>query len=98
MKARLIMDRRIVLTPSAFAELVIWEVPAPVAGSQHRFKYRLALVADSACVVRFDNEAGKGDHTHAGETERPYRFTTVDGLIADFRTHVERWLDEHGNS
>lgn len=98
MNARPIMDRRIVLTPTAFAELVVWEVPEPLAGSNHRYKYRLALVGNGVCVLRFDNEAGKGDHIHVGGAERPYRFTDVDGLIADFRTHVGRWLDEHGNS
>ena len=98
MEARLIMDRRIVLIPTAFAELVVREAPAPVPGSRHRFKYRLTLVADGVCLVRFDNEAGEGDHARAGETERPYRFTNIDGLIVDFRAHVERWLHEHGNS
>lgn len=27
-------------------------------------KYSLARVADGACVLRYDNEAGKGDHRH----------------------------------
>jgi hypothetical protein len=49
---------------SAFAELVLWEVPKPVASSAHAFKYRLAYVVDGECVVRYDNEVGKGDHRH----------------------------------
>ena len=98
MKARPLVDRRVILTPRVFAELVIWEVPAPLAGSSHRLKYRLALVADGSCVVRYDNEAGKGDHLHVGDAETLYQFKDVDGLIADFQAHVRRWLDEHGNS
>jgi predicted transcriptional regulator len=37
----------------------------------------LALVADSTCVLRYDSEAGKGDHRHIGATEEGYNF--VDG-------------------
>jgi hypothetical protein len=36
--------------------------------------------------MRFDNEAGKGDHVHRGDTENAYAFTTVDQLLADFST------------
>ena len=95
MKARPLVDRRIVLTETVFAELVLWELPAPLAGSPHRFKYRLALVAGGACVLQYDNEAGKGDHLHDEGGERPYRFGGVDGLIADFMADARRWLDEH---
>ncbi|EGG79231.1 hypothetical protein SXCC_00087 [Gluconacetobacter sp. SXCC-1] len=35
-------------------EIVVWHVPVPVRGSAHRFKYRLAFVADGACVIRYD--------------------------------------------
>jgi len=41
-------------------------------------------------VLRYDNEAGKGDHRHAGKTERPYGFTTYDRLLADFWADVDR--------
>lgn len=98
MKARSLIDRRVILTPTVFAELVLWEVPTPIAGSSHGYKYRLALVAGGACVLRYDNEAGKGDHIHLGAEERPYRFQGIDRLLADFETDARRWLDEHGNS
>lgn len=98
MKARPIFDRRVILTESAFAELVLWEVPVPVPGSAHRYKYRMALVADGVCVLRYDNEAGKGDHIHQGDREMPYAFSDVDRLIADFMAHVRRWFDEQGNA
>ena len=77
-----------------FAEVVIWEVPRPVPDSSHRFKYRLALVAQGECVLRFDNEAGKGGHIHDAGIERAYEFTSIDGLIEDFWREVSRWTNE----
>jgi hypothetical protein len=90
MQAELLLDERHVLSETAFAELVVWRVPAPVRGSAHRFRYRLALVVKRECVLRYDNEAGKGDHRHAGKSERPYGFTTHDRLLADFWADVDR--------
>lgn len=87
-----------ILTPTAFAELVLWEVPVPVTGSAHAYRYRMALVIRGVCVLRYDNEAGKGDHVHRGAEEHPYRFQGIDRLVADFETDVRRWFDEHGNS
>jgi hypothetical protein len=98
MVSRLLFDRRIVLTPTAFVELVLWKVPTPVVGSGHGFKYRLALVSHGACVLRYDNEAGKGDHVHRGAEEYVYRFQGLDRLLADFETDTRRWLDENGDS
>jgi len=63
MKARELFNRRVPVTEQAFAELVLWEVPEPVPGSTHRYKYRLAFVVSGVCVLRFDNEAGKGNQT-----------------------------------
>ena len=79
------------MADDAFAELVVWDVPSPVPGSTHRFKYRLAFVVGGVCVLRYDNEAGKGDHRHDGSDERPYRFTTPAQLLADFWNDVEKW-------
>ena len=47
----------------------------------HDFKYRLAYVVDGVCVVRYDNEAGKGDHRHFGERESNYTFQTPEKLL-----------------
>jgi hypothetical protein len=88
---------RVVFSETAFAELVLWRVPTPVAGSAHEFKYRLAYVVDGTCVVRYDNEGGKGDHQHLNGKERAYRFQTPDKLIADFRRDIARWNRENRN-
>ena len=67
------MNERHVLDARTFVEIVVWRLDRPVRGSIHRFKYRLALVADSVCVLRYDNEAGKGDHRHIGRVEKLYK-------------------------
>ena len=77
------------LSESAFVELVVWALPQPAKGSTHRFKYRLALVVRGEYVLRYDNEAGKGDHKHVGREQRPYRFVDLDTLQEDFWTDVE---------
>lgn len=84
MKAELLINERHVLDDSAFVEIVVWQVPRSVRGSRHRFKYRLALVRDGICVLRYDNEAGKGDHRHLSEAEERYAFTDTDTLLTDF--------------
>ncbi|MGE4238907.1 toxin-antitoxin system TumE family protein [Ramlibacter sp.] len=95
MKATLIARTRIVYSPRAFAELVLWRVPAPVSGSVHEFKYRLAYIVDEICVVRYDNEVGKGDHRHFGRTETAYEFSTPEKLMVDFQKDIARWNDEN---
>lgn len=82
----------------AFADLVVWKVSRPVPGSTHDFKYRLAYVVDETCVLRYDNEAGKGDHRHYGDKEELYVFETPDKLISDFRRDIERWNRENSDS
>lgn len=95
MRAVQIISTRITYFESAFAELVLWRLPKPVEGSTHRFKYRLVYVVRGTCVVRYDNETGKGDHRHFGGNEGRYDFTRPDQLIADFQRDIERWNDEN---
>jgi hypothetical protein len=78
------------------AEIVIWTVPSPLKGSQHGFKYRLALIVDDVCVLRYDNEAGKGDHRHVGPREFPYDFRDAEQLKVDFWMEVDSWLTKSG--
>lgn len=97
MKAKQLARSRIALGRNAFAETVVWELPVPLAGSGHSFKYRLAYVVRSVCVLRYDNEAGKGDHCHFDNVERAYTFTTPDKLLADFFNDIQRWNHEHNH-
>lgn len=96
MKALSLISRRVAISEGVFAEIVLWEVPEPLRGSRHRYKYRLALVADGKSVLRYDNGAGKGDHRHVGDGEFPYQFVGVDRLLDDFRSDVRRWLGDNG--
>lgn len=84
------MNERHVLDAETFVEIVVWRLPRPLRGSTHRFKYRLALVSNGVCVLRYDNEAGKGDHLHLRDSERPYTFTDPEALLADFWNDVEK--------
>lgn len=88
MKAELLMRERLTLSSRAFVEIAIWRLAKPLSGSAHRYKYRLAYIVNSACVLRYDNETSKGDHKHLNEIDAPYDFTDLDTLQADFWTDV----------
>ena len=98
MKAVQLIRNRITYSASAFAELVLWRLPSPVAGSPHEFKYRLAYVVRGVCVLRYDNEVGKGDHRHFRGKESTYVFSTPEQLITDFQHDIARWNDENRDS
>ena len=98
MRARLLVDQRIILSDHEFAEIVVWELATPLRGSAHDLKYRLALVVNGECVLRYDNEVGKGDHRHTASQERAYRFESIDKLLADFERDIARWRDENHDS
>jgi hypothetical protein len=95
MKATLLVKTRIVYSQTAFAELVLWRLPDAAVVSIHPFKYRLAYVIDGKCIIRYDNEIGKGDHCHYGSKQTQYRFTTPEQLIADFQLDIARWNNEN---
>jgi hypothetical protein len=76
---------------SRIIEVVIWRLSEPLLGSTHLYKYRLFFgEADGSCLVRYDNERGKGDHRHVGDEEEMYSFTTLLQLIEDFEADIER--------
>ncbi len=95
MNARALLNERVVMTEDSFAELVVWHIESPPSSSAHAFKYRLALVVAGICVLRYDNEAGKGDHKHVGQSEVLYEFESPDVLLSDFWKDVDRWRREH---
>ena len=91
MQAVLILDDRYPQGDHAFVAVRVFRVPTQVPGSAHDLKYSLAYVVDGECVLRFDNEAGKGDHFHRGKTEAQYVFSSLEQLLADFWTAVDDW-------
>lgn len=88
MKATPIVAERHVLSETAFVELRIWRLPRTLPGSAHNLKYRLAHVIDDVCVMRYDNEVGKGDHKHIAAVEMPYVYVSLEQLLNDFWTDV----------
>jgi hypothetical protein len=90
MKAQLLLKQRFVMSEIAFAEIVIWQLQAPLEGSTHDFKYRLAYIVNNRCVLRYDNEAGKGNHVHSNEQEISYNFVSTEELIDDFFAQIKR--------
>lgn len=95
-KAALVHKSRVNLSQNAFAEFVIWKLPQAARASSHSYKYRLAYIVNKKCVVRYDNEFSKGDHCHYGTTQTPYQFQTLEQLIIDFYSDIERWNHENG--
>lgn len=91
MNATLMLNERHIIAENAFVEMVVWCLPSPLSGSQHGYKYRLALIVDGSCVLRYDNESGKGDHRHLGEEQTAYFFTTPQALLNDFWNDVNNW-------
>ena len=89
-KATRIITKRTTRPNGSFTEIAIYEVPMPVRGSLHPYKYRMVYVVDGTCVLRYDNEAGKGDHKHVGAVEIPYSFIDMETLLRDFYKDVER--------
>ncbi|GAM11257.1 hypothetical protein OR1_03568 [Geobacter sp. OR-1] len=76
-------------------EVVVWRVSPSVPGCAHSFKYRFYFgLADGTCIVRYDNERGKGDHRHIGDREEPYQFVTLPQLFRDFNTDKAAWFDK----
>jgi hypothetical protein len=71
-------------------EMVIWALPGPSAERPHGLKYRLYCGRGGRCIVRYDNEAGKGDHRHVGDREESYRFESLEKLIEHFREDCTR--------
>lgn len=95
MKAKSLLKERRILSENSFLDLVVWQVPQPIVGSDHPFKYRLAFVVDGECVLRYDNEAGKGNHKHLNQEEIPYLFMGLRQLVDDFLADVGHWRQTH---
>lgn len=89
MKARLIYREKYIYDDGAIREMVIWQIPRKSAEKPHKLKYRLYYgLAEGTCLVRYDNEMGKGDHRHFRDKEEPYQFKDVETLVADFLSDI----------
>ena len=83
-----LMNRRIQIADNAFASIRILEVDPAILGIQNQYKYSMAYIVAGECVMRYDNERGKGDHKHIHDREYPVTFTTIENLIASFQADI----------
>lgn len=89
MKAALLFKEKSILENGYILELVLWELPSKTKDRPHGYKYRLYFGDYTGkCLVRYDNESGKGDHKHINEQEITYEFVDRDKLIKDFYSDV----------
>ena len=75
------------------SKLIKASINSTRTSSRNGIKYRLYSGVNDECVVRYDNETGKGDHRHYGNREEPYSFESLDKLITDFRYDCTRLTD-----
>ena len=84
-----------VLPSGVVIEIAIYRLPQPDAGRPHGYKYRLFCGdAEGRCLVRYDNEQGKGDHVHYGDREQPYVFASAEQLLADFARDIAPYCED----
>ena len=95
-KATLIFHRKRIFDDGSISEIRLWQVPSPVRGSDHAFKYSLFYGRPGERWIGYDNEAGKGDHRHFNGWESDYAFTSPGQLMADFVADVAAWQETKG--
>lgn len=91
--AVLVFHQKLLLDSGGIVEMKLWQVPSPVRGSRHTFKYSLFFGKNGRRLIAYDNEAGKGDHRHYEDIELPYVFSTKEQLVNDFLADVQNWID-----
>jgi len=90
-RAQRLMYRKLSRNDGSILQFVVWELPEPLPGSGHRYKYRFYYGKDGKTLVRYDNERGKGDHRHYADREEPYTFSDLDTLMQDFLRDVAQF-------
>ena len=94
-EATLLLHEKVVLADESIIEIVLWRLPQPTPERPHGLKYRLYYGRRGVCLVRYDNETGKGDHRHVGGREMPYEFKSVEQLRRDFEEDVKAAGGKH---
>ncbi|PKA40129.1 toxin-antitoxin system TumE family protein [Rhizobium sullae] len=94
MKAERVVCERIVFGDGAIIDIKVWRVPAQMPGSKHFLKYLLFYGKPALRLICYDNERGKGDHRHYDQHEERYGFISIEQMLADFRSDVEKLRGE----
>ena len=89
-RATLLLHEKVVLPDESIMEIVLWRLPEPTLERPHGLKYRLYYGRRGVCLVRYDNETGKGDYRHVGGREMPYDFKSVEQLRRDFERDMKK--------
>ena len=95
-KAKLIFHLKRIFDNGSISEIKLWQVPSPVCGSGHTFKYSLFYGRPGERWIGYDNEAGKGDRRHYADEEGDDIFTSPEQLMADFLADVAAWQKTKG--
>ena len=82
------------LPEGSVVEMVIWQLPQESNERPHGLKYRLFFGRDGQRLVGYDNERGKEDHKHILNVEKRYKFISIEKLVSDFLSDVERVRNE----
>lgn len=90
MAAKLAFRDKYFYADGAIREMVIWQLPQSDDERPHGLKYRLFYGYAGNCLVRYDNERGKGDHRHYANREELYQFVSVEKLVSDFAEDILR--------
>ena len=84
----IIRKRRTYYDDGSFVEMAVWRLSEPVPPSVHLYKYSLVYIVKGNRILGYDNERGKGDHRHFGNTETAIEFTSLADLIDCFVKEV----------
>lgn len=91
MKAKLLLRDKMVFR-QCVVERTVWSLPQKDRHRPHGLKYRLHCGRKGGeCLVRYDNEHGKGDHVHYGDKEVAYEFRSLSQLLRDFDNDIREW-------
>lgn len=94
-KATVVAHEKRVLPNGLMIERVIDPWPAPTTERPPGYKHRWYCGGSKGCcLVRYDNETGKGDHGHRQGQEYPCLFVSLARLLADFDHDVDQAAPE----
>jgi hypothetical protein len=93
--AKLVYQNKLIYSDGSIMQIVIWKLPKRTSERPHGLKYRLYYGdSDGNCIIRYDNEVGKGDHKHHYDQQQDYEFVTAKKLIEDFLKDINEARSE----
>jgi hypothetical protein len=91
MRALLVLQNRVIDEEGDLTELVLWQAPrSPRHPEGVRYRLAFLLAGTDRPAILYDNHHPKGHHRHRGRGQEPYESSSVEQLLADFRTDVRQ--------